>query len=638
MAVVGRAAKLLFGRLIVTLLVSLGMARANAQTVPGPVATRDLTVRELVERILEFNESIQIKMLETEIAQKTLKAEQGLFEPAVVGTVDHIDNQHPNNVKEARSLLTSELNERNTLYSGGLEFLSPIGSRFRLGVSFHDLQNNLQRQSSNLGTSTNLHNEYESFVGVSLVQPLLKNFGVAATTVRIRLAAAASDLAFQEYRRQLMLTVARAESAYWDLYLTQEQERIAADSVGVAEAILTDNRHRLEVGRSSELEVLQAEAGLALRQARRSEASTKRFEGVSQLATVLAVPAVATNAMIRAIDQPLMRELPLTYFESSQQAFQLNPDYLSRKVQIQQETIRLGYARNQRWPQFDLKANYGFNGLGQSPSDSWDDVGRYDFPTWSVGVEMRIPVTGGVRERNEYEAAKLARQRALLGLKEIELQIGNALEASMFKTRGYRGNAQSFQVVVDFHQQLLSSQLDRLKVGRVDSRTVLETEEKVFEARIALLENLVQYQKAFLEMELVTGSTLAVRHLDITKPQLQAKTRAYLQDRLSDAALERYAREAAKQYTEDLSPKSLPTRRALDRLRQELQSQDVEAQRKALDLLRERVRQLESAPSDNTPRTEPGAADPEQQRRAIELLRERMRETNPASAPEKIRP
>src|SRR3954451_25153147 len=101
---------------------------------------------------------------------------------------------------------------------------------------------------------------------------------------------------------------------------------------------------------------------------------------------------MVTNLPLRAVDRPVIRDLPLTYFESYQQAFQLNPDFLSRKIQINQETIRLAYARNQRLPQLDLKANYGFNGLGATPNESWEDIGHYDYPVWNVGLEMRIPI------------------------------------------------------------------------------------------------------------------------------------------------------------------------------------------------------------------------------------------------------
>src|SRR5262249_50744835 len=144
----------------------------------------------------------------------------------------------------------SQLNERNSIYSGGLEFLVPSGAKIQTGYTLRELNNNLQHFAGG---------EFETFLGTSLVQPLLKNFGRAATMARIRLAALASDVAFHEYRRQLMVTLAQAEAAYWDLYLSQEQERISRESVGIAAKVLEDNKARSLVGKGSELEVLQAQ-------------------------------------------------------------------------------------------------------------------------------------------------------------------------------------------------------------------------------------------------------------------------------------------------------------------------------------------------------------------------------------------
>jgi hypothetical protein len=86
--------------------------------------------------------------------------------------------------------------------------------------------------------------------------------------------------------------------------------------------------------------VLQAESGLALRNARQSEARARRFEGVSQLATFMSEPAGVEIHWLHAIDEPLIRDVPLSYFESYEQAFHFNPDYLSRKVLVRQEEIR----------------------------------------------------------------------------------------------------------------------------------------------------------------------------------------------------------------------------------------------------------------------------------------------------------
>ena len=57
------------------------------------------------------------------------------------------------------------------------------------------------------------------------------------TLANLRLTALESDIAFQEYRRQLMLTLSQAESAYWNLYYAQEQLRFFKESISVAESI-----------------------------------------------------------------------------------------------------------------------------------------------------------------------------------------------------------------------------------------------------------------------------------------------------------------------------------------------------------------------------------------------------------------
>jgi hypothetical protein len=52
----------------------------------------------------------------------------------------------------------------------------------------------------------------------------------------------------------------------------------------------------------------------------------------------------------------------------------------------------------------------------------------------------------------------------------------------------------------------------------------LDTEEKLFEAKVARLDSMVQYQKALLEFQLVKGTILADHGLDISKAELQEQT------------------------------------------------------------------------------------------------------------------
>jgi outer membrane protein len=597
-----------------------------------------MTLQEVLHRVLEENESLQIRLLEAEMARRSHQAEKGIFEPSIITSYDHVDNQRLNTAQQQRSTFTSEFWERNNIYNGALEFLAPTGTRLRTGVTLRELRNNLQQGGFFFSPTNGIRHEYETFIGASVVQPLLKNAGPAATMARIRLAAAASDIAFQEYRRQLMLVIARTEAAYWELYLTQEQERLARESVSLAEQILGDNRNRAEVGRAPELEVLQAQSELSIRAARLNEARLRLVEGTTRLATLFSGSALVSDTSIRAVDVPALQHVPLGYYDSYQQAFELNPDYIVRKSQIQQENVRLAFARNQALPQLDLKGSYGLSGLGLTPGESWNRVEQADHPSWSVGVELRVPLTGGIRERNELAAARLGQKRALVALKEIEIQIANAMDASLQRVRDYREIIQRHQVVVDFHEQLLQSQLSRLDVGLIDSRTVFETEERLFEARVAVLDSMVRYQSALLELELVTGSTLAVRSLDLTRDDLRRRTRTTLDDgKFDEARLAQWALEAERPFVGgDYSPEQVQLRRSIDARMRELEPQSSpmppmaspQDYDRASQELRERLRLLDAPPSASPPFTAP----PEDRLRPSDELRRTLRERDGTSA------
>ena len=494
----------------------------KTNSIPAVTNAFGLTLAELWLLVSDRNENLQMRMLEYEVSQRTLKAEKGIFEPSLVGSVDHTDSQRPNNTQQLANLgllAEPQLNERNTIYEGGIDFLLPTGAKLRTGYTYRDLLNNLQKGKGP---------EYEMFAGATLIQPLLKNFGPAATLARIRLASIGSEIAFQEYRRQRMLVLAQAEAAYWDLYFMQEQQKYSGESVKTAEKILVDNRARMEVGRGAELDVLQAEAGLALRKTRLNQAGQKVYDGGRKLTSLYSLVSTNLEKIPCAIDQPQSVVDALSNSQDVQMAFQDNPDYRIRLRQAEQEKVRVRYTRNQRLPQLDAKGSYGFNALGTNTISAWDSVERAEYPAWTIGLEMRIPLGGGSKERNEYMAAKLNHQKSIVAIQEAETQILNAIDAARNRVQASWENIGSQQSVAQYHEKLLNAQMDKLSVGAIDSRTVLETEEKLFEARMAMVEILVTYRKALLDLELIRGSYLKLRNMEISPYQLRSKTEDYL--------------------------------------------------------------------------------------------------------------
>jgi outer membrane protein TolC len=503
---------------------TLGSQGAEATQADSP-----LRLNELRRMVLDQNDQIQMRLQDAEVSERLHRAEKGIFEPQLVGGAEYFDTSRPNNRQQSAQLgffARPFYLERNTLYNAGIEFLLGTGAKLRTGYMLRDLNNNIGAAETTPGEL--MGQQYESFAGLNLSQPLLKNAGWGATTAKIRLSAISSKIAFHEYRRQILLVLASAEAAYWDLHLAQEQVRIGTDSLATAQKILKDNQARLEVGKSSELEVMQAQAGLAARKAKLEQAQQTAFDYASRISSLYSRSIGGQNSLPRAVDVPELVDDPTSKVESYTQAFRKNPDYLIRAEQVKQENLRVAYLKNQRLPQLDLKASYGLNGLSSNVVQSMDDWATREYPAWSLGFEFRVPLGGGIKERNELEAGKLGKIRALSALKEAEVQVFNLVDTALRKIQLHRNSLTNARSVIGFHEKLLAAQLDRLAVGSVDSRMVLETEEKLSEARAAAVDSMVMERKARLELEAVRGTLLLARDAEVDLFELRKRTEEFL--------------------------------------------------------------------------------------------------------------
>ena len=635
--------------LVLPLVVPLAAALPS-QAFARPAAA-DLTLDVFLKRVLERNESLQAKMLEVEINRRKARGEYGAFEPEVFGSVSREANKRENTVEQQSNLNgANTFTERNNIYQGGLETLVPSGAKVRLGYTLRDLKNSLQGQSSIFGTRGGTNGEYQTFFGFSLTQPLLKNAWYPANLAGIRLAALASDVAFQEYRRQLMVVVSTAEASYWNLYMAQEQVRFFQDSVATAQKILNDNRERLQAGKGSELEVLEAQAALALRRSKLSDAEQKLYEASNRVISLYAETVIGTNRLVRAVDRPQIGSTNAVFFDAWKNAYEFNPDFLSQRQKALQESVRLAYAKNQRLPELDLKGSYGLNGLGETPGSSWDDVGQGGFPSWSVGLEMRFPLAGNIRGRNELAAARLREKEALVSLQEIQSQIVNALDTALHKINSTRDSVQSYENVVSFNTNLLQTALARLEVGKVESRKVLDIEADLFEARNSVVDALVQYQRALLEFDLVQGVILKKRDLELTQKELEAQTSRLLQNgRFTDQQYANVIREVQLEYEKKSAPPRstdtpaqagarralgekmaewLPTNRPPALLQTNLPSTEPDPYEKLRDATRRKIQEL---PLTNRPPLlkPPASVNPDPQERLRDATRRKIEELKP---------
>ncbi len=484
-----------------------GAWRNRAETTIEPLG---LSLRDFILLVREKNEQIRFQALEWGISRESVKGAKAIYEPEFVSNYLHEDTRQRQTVRELVStdLATPIFKEKADNYEAAIEGLVASGARLRLGYSLRSSHDVFDSQFG-------VDKEYKTFLGGTITQPLLKGWGIKTNRAGIRVAERDADIAFQTYREQMMRVVAEAIAAYWDLYLTQEKYMVRQDSVEIAEKVLRDNIVRVQTGKMAETEVLEAKAGLALRESLLSEARQAIVAVMNNVRTLFSSSAAEKEIEIVAIDKLEIKKVEVDFANSLLKAFKLRADYLSSRKKIEREDIKLAFAKNQRWPQLDIEGSYGLNGLAQSFSDSWDDATDGDLPTWTVGIKLRIPLVADIKARSEMNAAKKRKKQALLELKAVEVALANQVDTAIQSVYSAREQVSQHARVVDFNKRLLEVEIARFKAGKSNSRLLLEKEEDLLRAKEAELDSLVKYKKIILELGLAEGSLLHSHGIDI---------------------------------------------------------------------------------------------------------------------------
>jgi len=470
------------------------------------VETFPLSLPKFIDLVVERNQQLQTRQADLEISMEGVKGAQSIFEPVMVSSYRHYYNNEQNDASQYASRGFTETYEQEVdSYKVEVEGLLKTGGQVTLGTAMNKTEDDLLDDQS----------QYRQLAYLNLNQPLLKNAGIQNTETQIRIAEGDVDLAMQSYRQEMLNVVGRASVVYWELSLAQQKLAMRAESVQVANQILEDNRARFETGKMAEIEVLEAEAGVALRKALEIEAEKEYVEAMNDALTLFAEHAVAYNATISASDPLELEHGTHSYQNSVGKAFKYRPEYLATHMKLAQENLRLSYAENQRWPELDLQASYGLNGLDTDWSGAWDNMEDDEYRSWSVGLELRIPLMGDTKSTSEIAQVKQRKRKALLEMKAIEVALANAVSTTIQNIQSATKQAAYSAQVAGFNGRLLEIELVRLKAGKSNSRLVLEKEEDFRSAREAEVEALVTQKKALVELEMAEGSLLSRYHKDV---------------------------------------------------------------------------------------------------------------------------
>lgn len=350
--------------------------------------------------------------------------------------------------------------------------------------------------------------EYDAVIALTLRQPLLRNAGYGATETKVRIADLDRDIAFQRYRLRMMEMVGAAIGAYWDLYFAQQIRDIKESSLRVRDRILRDIEDKVAFGKTARTEATEARAGIALRKAERLAArqavveESNRIRGLLGLRKTDGMGVLVVNSSVFTAGRKA-----LDFNGSVNRALQYWPEVLITRKTVEQVAVQRDFASNQALPQLDLKGSYGRAGLDIASGQAMEQALSRDYPSWSLGLEFRMPIANRQASSNA-KAAVLRYEQAMMEKEAVELALHNALDTKIQKTQQIRDEMHEHRLNVELRQAALEAALACLDAGKCMVHDVLDKEERLNEARVTELKSRIEGEKAMAAVELAEGTLL----------------------------------------------------------------------------------------------------------------------------------
>ncbi len=483
-----------------------------------------LSREEALAWVLERNLELRISRIDQGRGELGVLQAEGAFDLGLSAQAFFASDESPaaSNLEGA----PVQVQERSN-WSLGLSRLLPWGGTAAIQWSTIRLETNSRFAL--------LNPSYSAGLDFNLSQPLLRGFGREPTEAALEIARVNSRISRIRFEQQVIALVRSAENAYWGLVGARAQLAVAVQALALARELHLNNKIRVEVGTLAPLELVQSEAGLAVREEEILRARAAVLEAEDALRVLLNLPEgelwnipiepetpvefeATTGPLDTALEMAVKKRVELRGQEQSVRALELE-----RRLRGQETK-----------PQLNLIVNYGLNGVGgrallRNPDgsiagaapggveDAWEQIGKADFAGWSFGLDFRYPLENrGARARAALAALEV--ERAESEIDRLKLQIATEVRSALRAVETTKQQISSAQVSVTLEERNLEAEQKRFENGLSTSFQILQVQERLTAARSRLVAAQTAYRRAFVEYHRAIGDLLEaskVRIVDV---------------------------------------------------------------------------------------------------------------------------
>jgi len=482
-----------------------GLAAAQDAAPPAPAAapvTIKLSVDDCVRLALEKNFTVQIQRFTVANARDSLEIAKATFDPTVALTSSRNFSQS--------SSTNSQLNGAPAPVSDTTNTRLGVTQEIATGGTV-TVSTNLDRSSSN--SSFNILNPaYSGNVTLAVSQPLLQGAGPSIARAAVERSQIGVTVANLNFQAQVLNVIQSTENAYYSLVYASEQYKVYQLSLDLAQKLLDEAQEKKRVGTATDVDVLQAQVGVATARRNVLQALQSLRDGNDALLALVGQFQLDQTVVTAGFDSfsggiPLVTSVYDT-------AINHQPDYLAAKIAIEQSQIDVRVAKSQRQPNLSVGGAVGYSGLDSSASSVYQDIPKGDSYLWQVNVALSFPwkFRGDTARYHQALNALAQQQTSLRQLEQnILVQVRSAVRSVETNSEGVKIAA----VAADYSSKQYDLERARFDAGLATSRDVLQTQSDLENARVAELQARVTLQNSISALHRLEGSSFERYHLTV---------------------------------------------------------------------------------------------------------------------------
>jgi len=484
-----------------------------------------LSLRDAYTMALERNLNLQIGRYEIATATTSIFEKTGTFDPALRASIDGDWTKSP----AATQLAGAVVNEgRNTRYDLGLNWLLPSGTNLDVDVNAGRSETNSQFFFINPRWAAGLK--------LSLQQPLLRGFGTLVNRAPIIIARNNRDQSISQFAATVISTLKDVEDAYWDLVAARWAVKVRQQSLELAQKLLDETRQRVKIGTSASIDLVQSEATVAARQQEVIAARNAADNAEDALKAVLGFDQPSEwNVHIETADPLKTKKFLPDLRTSIDEALDSRPEVHQELLALEAIKLNIKVTRNGTLPSLDLKATYGWSGLGGNVTirdpetgepigvlpgginDAFRQLRDRDFPGWTLGINFSMPL-GNNTARARLAIQRFALEKEATRLQALRQQIIQQVRVAVRALQDGAANIDAAHASRIAAERNAEAEETKFKNGLSTNFQVLKVQDDLAKAQLTEIQAHAVYRKAIVGYLAATGTLLDREKVAIVDP------------------------------------------------------------------------------------------------------------------------